>query len=157
MGECFLPARGTVYNYQMKNSTGKGMYWIDTMPSGKGNYPILIKGVEISDVDLVGPMTLLNGFKALYSFGRDFGNAVIHGEVLLGPTASTATAMGDLINFFEAYRISKTNKPVNVSVPGGKAYKTFLTGLALGMPDVQYHTQSFAICGIIADPVGAQT
>ena len=155
MGSCFFSARGTVFAYSMGSKSSKGFYALKPPISqtDTGNSPVLIDGVELSDVDLVAPMPLLSGFKVLYTFGTDFGNVVIHGKVLLGPTADTAASMGNVIAYFNAYRIS--NSPpqyIQVSVPGAKAYNVFLTGLAMGLPDPMFHTQPFALTGLIADP-----
>ena len=155
MSSCFFSARGTVFSFAVGGKSAEGFYALKPPISNTdtGNSPVLIDGVELSDVDLVAPMPLLSGFKVLYTFGTDFGNVVIHGRVLLGPTADTAASIGNVINYFNAYRISKSpTQYIQVSIPGSKAYNVFLTGLALGLPDPMYHTQPFALTGLIAAP-----
>lgn len=143
------PSKGCVY--RPSKGIGGGWYNLEGLASGGGS-PILILGAQSTDLDLVFPVTALGNIKILYTFGQNFGNMQVMGAVLCGPAGSNGGSFGKVMSFFEAKRVAKSHTPVNLSIPGGRGYKVYVTGLGLAAPDAELHVQPFMIYGLIASP-----
>jgi hypothetical protein len=158
MPSFFVPGKGCVYS--PSGASGGGWYKLDGLAAGgaggAGGGPVLILGAQLTDADLVNPVTALGNIKILYVFGQKFGEVQILGSVLCGPSGSNGGAFGQVTSFFEAHRVSNSESPVNLSIPGGKSYKIYVTGLGLAQPDAELHIQPFMIYGLIANPSGGE-
>jgi hypothetical protein len=152
MGNSYFGARGCVYVVPGQGSGNAGLYKIDGFPAADPDAPVLLQSVEITDNDIVMPVATMNNFKVVYTFGQDFGNLVIGGEILLGPTGDLAGGLKNLINWFNVNRVSVLLAPVSVSLPGGAAYKAYVQGLQIGRVDPELCTVPFGISAIIAEP-----
>ena len=116
-------------------------------------YPILLLQVQIAQSDLVSAVACLDNFKVLYTFGQNFGQVQIGGEVLLGSigTAGEARAAQRLRDFFAKYRISVWKQPIKLSTLG-TSYLVYLTGMQLGAVDTNFNVLPFVLTGMLIDP-----
>jgi len=149
MAATFYPARGCVYVIKSNAQQTKGFYSIEGLQAT--NSIILLQGVERGFTDILQPVVTLEDTKLIYSFGTDFGSINIYGEVLLGPAGGSGNGIEDVVNFFQAKRISKTKTPVPVSIPGSKAVPAYLYSLTVGRVDPEFHVQPFLLTGLVAD------
>ena len=174
--EMILSARGTVYLVKLSANYGPGLYAIDDLTreviapdsaskspiragvqqGDAGNLinsksPILITGIEFNQSDIVSQMPCLNNFKVFYSFGQNFGQVVITGEVLLGPLGDVnVDGVNRVVDFFWKYRVSERHLPIAVSV-AWNAYFVYLTGMRIGQIDPQFHVMPFVMIGTLLD------
>lgn len=119
--------------------------------------PVFIQSINTLQADIVSPVVTLDGFKILYTFGTNFGNMSIIGDILLGPSTDQATGFGNVLSWFEANRVTKLQGPVNVNVPGSQAFKAYIHGLNIGTLDKDLNIQPFVLVGIVAEPPGASS
>lgn len=159
-----LSARGTFYLVKLAATYGPGIYSIDeltrevTAPGdnafrrpGESTSPILLTSVEFNQVDITSQVPCLNNVKVFYSFGQNFGQVVISGEVLLGPLGDMSYAGVDrLVSFFWRNRVSVKRKPVAVSV-ANNSYFVYLTGLRIGQVNPDFHIMPFVMFGTLLD------
>jgi hypothetical protein len=147
--DSFAACRGDVFVF---GTSSRGAYAMSPGPTGTSGSPVLINGVESSDIDVAAPVITLNRSKILYTFGDDFGQIAIHGTVLLGRSGGGGgSALQSVMNVFKSARVSSSGGTVNVSLPGGGGYKVYLTGLSISVPDQEYNIQKFAYTGLIAE------
>ena len=142
----FKPARGCFI--QTISNGSDGFYKV----SGLDSPLILIQGVDSHDKEIHLPVATLDNKRILYSFGKDFGDINVRGLIILGESGNPTGALGQVLQWFEEKRLSKSLAPVEVSLPGGKGYMMYPTGLALSEPDPEFHLQPFAVIGLIAEP-----
>lgn len=120
--------------------------------SGSKESPILIDGVDLVDRDIIYPVTTVENLKVIYTFGTDYGEVTINGTCLLG-SAAVAGGGGSFSSvkaYFETNRISRTRRPIKVSLPGTRAYNVYLRDFGVGMPDPQFNIQPFSFRGLLA-------
>ena len=146
----FFPSRGCVYTFSQSGASPKGFYALQPALTGADGSPILLTGIAIEEKDIVAAKVTMSGYKVLFSFGPDFGNAVISALVLLGsPDAGAGQGLGAAINYFETNRVSKNQTPITASLPGNVAYMIYLTSLAVGDPDPKYNVLPIRFTGIV--------
>jgi hypothetical protein len=141
-----------VYRVPIKGGT-KGLYALrPDITSGDDQSPVILEGIDLTDQDMVSPVSTVENFKVLYVFGTDYGQVRISGLCLLGAVdgANSGQAFGAVIDYFQKNRVSASRKPISISMPGSKAYNVYLTGLAIGQPDAAFNIQPFALIGLIA-------
>jgi len=145
--------RGCVYQFTPSGSAGGGgssIIKVSPPISSYGSSPVLLVGVQTSEQDLVLPVVTLDNFKLLYTFGEDFGAFNIIGTALLGSVGGNGDALGKVIKWFSANRVTRKKNPIQVSMGGGGSYKVYVTGLNIAEADAEYHIQPFVINCIIA-------
>ena len=151
----FFPARGCMFIVPSLNAgTSKGFYGLEgltTGPIGKNNSIVLLQGVDYMDTDIIAPVVTLENTKILYTFGSNFGNISIIGEILVGPAGWLTTGSRDVQNYFNEKRVSKKKEPVTLSMNGSKYLSVFLQGLRIGTMSPDTHVQPFAFIGIVAE------
>ena len=153
-----LSARGAFYQVSLaQNAAGasKAFYDVDNLTINPDQTspqsPILLTGVQFRDSDIVGRVPCLNNYKVYYSFGQNFGDISIAGEVFLGPLGGVKTdGVNRLRNFFAKYRVSVYNKPIMVSIVD-KAYYVYLEGLQIMAIDAMFHIMPFVMFGTLVD------
>lgn len=144
-------ARGCVYAFNQGSGQTRGFYALNPQLAGESTSPVLILGISVNDEDIVLPKPTLDKFKILYSFGQGFGQVQIQGLALLGPSGGGGgSAVAKVTEYFQAHRTSSSAEPIGVSLPGRVAYRVYLTALAVGQTDAQFHTQQFLIGGLLA-------
>ena len=165
--KAILCVRGAFYRVQLADKNDPGMYALQglTIPqSWKGwagtteticmGAPILINGIKISQTDIYGQVPCLENVKVFYTFGQNFGQVAIAGEMLLGPMGETNMIGGgglkQLTDWFNEMRVSKKKKPIKVSVLK-EAYYVYLTGMDLLPVDANVHIMPFVLYGILID------
>ena len=151
MSRNYLCARGTVVNGLPAG--GSGIYKVEGLETKKGSYPLLISSISWGKRDILLPVPCLNGVKVIYSFGPGFGEVVIRGQILLGPLAGgggTRNLQG-LVDWFEQRRVSKSKKPVKLSIVGQGAVKAYLNTLQIAEPNQEFQTQMFAMGGVLVE------
>lgn len=155
MSQTLFPSKGCVYLVDRSEGNTAGYYSIEGLETGgKGPSVILIDDIKSEASDIINPVVTLGGGKMLYRFGSDFGAMSIVGAVLLGPSASGTTgveAYSNLIEFFEANRVSAKKEPTALSLPGGVARKVHLYSMTIGDTDPVFHVAQFMIGAITAD------
>jgi len=150
----FIPSKGCVYVPFRKE--GQGWYKLAGLNAGSAESPILIVGAQLTDSDIVLPITALGDIQIVMVFGRQIGDVQVMGNVLCGEDASSGQSFAAVVSFFNAHRVSKSLTPVSLSLPGGQNYNIFINGLGLAQPDGQYNIQPFIIYGMIASPPGGE-
>lgn len=133
-----------------------------TMTGARGNQPILLTGVTIGQRDIVGQAACLENQKVFYTFGQNFGNIQITGEILLGALADAKAqdeGIQTLREFFANYRVSVFKKPVAVTISRNEAVFAYLVGLDIGNLDAEFNILPFSFHGVLLDlaktPVGS--
>jgi hypothetical protein len=149
----FFPARGCVYRVQSSGNGTQGFYSFADLPTGgQGSSVVLLQGVDYNASDILQPIVTLEDMKVLYSFGSDFSQVVVFGEILLGPAGGNAgDAFNQVITFFQNNRTSVKKAPTTLSLPGSRTLNIYLQALNIGRVDPEYHVQPFAFTGICAD------
>jgi hypothetical protein len=149
MSNVFYACRGSVVQVTGAKANG---YSIDPFMTGTTESPVLLSGISLNTNDIISPLVTLDGYKILYSFGKGFGDVRIILTVLLGAYASGfGNGLKAVIEYFNTYRISSTDKPVKVSLGENIAYSAYLTGLAVGEVDPKFNIQHIIIGGITVD------
>lgn len=134
---------------------GGGFYALQPALRGSAESPILIEGVDANLTDIVYPVATLDENKYLFVMGEDFGNITVSGVALLGKAELNGMAFRKVKDYFDSNRSSAgggKNPPITASLPGDVALKFYLTRLAVGKPDPEFHLQFFSFGGIIAEP-----
>ncbi len=150
MAQSFFPARGCVYQVQTSGGGARdGFYSIDELKASKSI--ILLQGVEEEFSDIIQPVVTLEDTKLIYTFGSDFGNVSVYGEILVGPAGEATNGAEDVIKFFQDNRISVTKKTISISKPGGKAVAAYLFRLVVGRIDPEFHILPFVLTGLVAE------
>lgn len=124
-----------------------------TTSSATDQMPILFTGMNISHRDVTGQMLCLNNVKVFYSFGQNFGDVSIAGEILLGnfgDRLKAKQAFKAFLDFFWKYRVSKYLAPVTVSAVD-ESFLVYLVGIDFGdiIPDI--HVLPFILHGTLID------
>ena len=161
-----LSARGTFYLVKLATAYGPGIYAIDELTRsviapdftgpvqdrpGETNSPILLTSIEFNQVDITSQVPCLNNVKVFYSFGQNFGQVVISGEVLLGPLGNISyDGVNRLVDFFWKYRVSVYKKPIAISV-ANNSYFVYLTGLRISQVNADFHILPFVMFGTLLD------
>lgn len=133
-----------------------------TMTGIRGNQPILLTAVTLGQRDIVGQAACLENQKVFYTFGQNFGNIQITGEILLGALADAKAqdeGIQTLREFFANYRVSVFKKPVAVTISRNEAVFAYLVGLDIGNLDSEFNILPFTFHGVLLDlaktPVGS--
>ena len=135
----------------MSGGTGRGFYDVEGLGRGSSDAPLLIQGIDYTQSAIVQQVVTLESTKILYTFGLDFGNMTVYGEILLGPAGGQShSAFSALRSFFEQNQVAATQTSIRVSAPSGSGFDVFLQGLAIGRVDPEFHVQPFVLIGIIA-------
>jgi hypothetical protein len=168
--ELLLSVRGTFYAVSISENASPGMYAIDELTrfitaqintSGGLSVgsdstsvpPVLLTGIDFNQMDITSEMPCLNNVKVFYTFGQNFGQVQITGEVLLGSLGETQQhnrGFRLIRDFFWQHRVSVTRKPIAVSI-ASEGYFVYLKGLKIGQIDPNYHILPFAMFGTLLD------
>lgn len=170
-----LSVRGTFYMVNMSDNSSPGMYAIKeltefirkqtagpaedpanevTLPTSSNAVPpVLLTGMEFNQIDIISEVPCLNNVKVFYTFGQNFGQIRITGEVLLGPLGNTQQhnlGFKLLHDFFNQFRVSNYRLPISVSV-ANESFFVYLKGLGIGQIDPVYHILPFVMFGTLLD------
>ena len=163
--ELILSVRGTFYAVRISDTSSPGMYAIDelsrfistqvttTTDPDSSVPPVLITGIDFNQMDITSEMPCLNNVKVFYSFGQNFGQVQITGEVLLGPLGQTLQhnrGFKLIYDFFHKHRVSRSRLPIAISI-ASESYFVYLKGLKVGQIDPGYHIMPFALFGTLLD------
>lgn len=146
----FATPRGCVVKQDSHRGQSDG-YELTGFPKGEEGAPIVIRNCNLSEEDIVLPVSTLSSEKILYTFGQDFGKLQIMGTVFLGPAGDSAQGLGPVIQFFNENRIEVSKEPVQFSMPGVVGYSVMLTSLVVSQADPDINSHDFALGGIIAE------
>ena len=179
-GIAILGGRGTTYAINLSTTASKGYCAIEEwtryfhqdpfagfspspLVTGAANIaaaknaaamvPVLFTGCQISQQDVVGRTLCMENIKILYSFGRNFGDVAITGEILLGnfdDASKAQTTVKNFCDFFWTYRVSNYLKPVTVALLK-ETFLVYLEGLSIGTIDPQTHIMPFMMHGTLLD------
>jgi hypothetical protein len=144
----FIKSRGCV----VKVGTGNGgAFDISGFPKGSQGAPILLTSPNITDRDLVLPITTLSNTKILYSFGTDFGQVGLSGIICLGAGGAGNQNLSSVRQWYEANSVGnkKGATPISVSI-GSEAMSIFVVGLSIAEASPQYNIVPFTIIGLKA-------
>jgi hypothetical protein len=115
--------------------------------------PVLFTGVAINHRDVYSQMLCLNNIKVIYSFGQNFGDVTITGEILLGNFGEKTKAQDTVkavADFFWKNRVSNSLAPVTVSAVAGQ-YLVYLVGMDFGDIIPEFHIVPFVLHGVLLD------
>lgn len=111
---------------------------------------VLIDSVDISKVDAVTPKDALDDKHALYIYGKSFGQVAVHGTAYLGKGGKEApSVIGDIDNWFQAFRVSTYKKPVELSIANQFKGNVYVTKLRFGQAEPRLNTIKFTIEGYV--------
>ena len=156
-GVAILCARGTTIITQLGEGSRHqpGYYAIEewvrstTAPAA----PVLFTGVQIGHRDVTGRVLCMDNIKVLYSFGQNYGDVMITGEILLGnygDLLNSQTAVKQFADFFWTNRVSNLLYPVTVSAVNEK-YLVYLEGMDFADIDPQFNILPFVLHGTLLD------
>lgn len=147
----FGSTRGCVIKHV--NNSGTGGYELEGFDFRDSPYPVIIRNVQLTDNDIILPVSTLDGKKILYAFGADFGDMQIMGTVFLGPVGETTPGLRPIVDFFNSNAVGRASEPraLTLSMPGNVAYKIFLKSLTVQAADPDLNLHDFAFGAIIAD------
>ena len=162
--QLILSTRGTFYRADITDDSSPGMYAVDELnrymrtrmdseADGSPQTPVLLTTIEFSQTDITSEMPCLNNVKVFYTFGQNFGQVQIGGEILLGPIGAIQrhNAGFRLIkDFFYEYRVSRYRLPIAVSI-ANESYYVYLKGLKVGAIDPNFHVMGFVLFGTLLD------
>jgi len=166
-GTAILCARGTTVITQLGEGSQQqpGYYAIEewtrfnTSSSVPGTgitlnqTPVLFTGVQIGQHDITSRVLCMNNVKVLYSFGQNYGDVAITGEILLGNYGdkfNSEQMVSKFVDFFWKNRVSNLLYPVTVSAVKEK-YLVYLEGMDFGAIDPQFHILPFVLHGTLID------
>lgn len=145
-----IPAKGCVH-FVRRDSTA-GFYSLRPPLAGTEEAPIILDGAEYTTRDNLFAVSTLDKSQFVYTFGKDFGDYVISGRVLLGKSDSGKTGLTPLISWFEANRVSNNSQLVALQYPSAQSVNLIVNALSIGRPDPEFNIQMFAIRGILVEP-----
>lgn len=175
-----LSARGVFYKVTLDDSQAPGLYAvaglnrpdpsavIPVQPTAAGTpgnakaadpsavassnaFPILISGIATTQNDIVSQVSCLENVKILYTFGQNFGQLIIRGEVLMGPAGEIKKqAVQQLEDYFWKYRVSTRGLPVMVSI-ADNAFYAYLVGMEIHDVMTDFHILPFVLYGVLLD------
>lgn len=151
-----MHGRGCVVRVQGGKSS---IYKIDGWPSGlSGGSLITIDSIITHESDIARPIIAVDNYRALYRFGKNFGEVVVHGSIYLGSVDknSSGSAIGAVSGAFESMRLSNKKTPTNVSIASGYRAKVYFNALEFGESQPEINKITYSMRGIIA-PVGGGT
>jgi hypothetical protein len=93
----------------------------------------------------------LDGYKYLPVFGKNFATVRIDGLVLCGKSGGLAEGIRHVNAWFEANRVTRRMRGVNVSMAMSGAMRVIITRLVWGGDDTQVNEKPFSIEGVTAD------
>lgn len=137
----FRSAKGCVYT--VRRGSSRGFYDLRPALRGSAGAPILMDGVDGGEQDSIYRAVTLEKKKYLYVFGDDFGEISIKGLALLGKSDSGGATFSKIDSYFQKHRVSRSSKPILVSLPGNSHLRCYLHQWAIGAPDHQFHAQPF--------------
>jgi hypothetical protein len=140
----FTASRGCVYCVRRGGSSA---FAIGGLAIG-GCPPILVTSINPTKADLVLPSTSMAKKKRLFVFGEAMSPVQISGVCMLGPLAQ-GDSLRRVNEFFEANRVSKSMRAVNLSSPAGGA-RAYLTDFSVGAVDPEFNLVPFSISGTLA-------
>lgn len=154
----FFTGRGLVVSVKNKRSsayklTGGAMGQLFSA-SPSGGSIALIGNILVSDKDIGLPVVCTDDYRAIYSFGRDFGQVSIVGTAFLGPAdgacGGSSKVLKQLINGFESDRLSKKKKPCKFSIAGAKAWPVYFVQLELKSVNGELNSVDFSLDAVLA-------
>lgn len=148
-----IPAYGCLFVTRPAGATGS-FALSPPIPQDRTGSPILVQGASIS-IDEVFSKTLTNnGSRILYSFGTMMGDVGVQLTLLLGRSdrAAQSTAWNGLLEYFSQHRLSADGaKPIQLSMPGGRAVRLFVVGLRMSPPDPKFNIASAQLICVAID------
>lgn len=145
----FFTCRGCVVRARSGSASA---YKIDGWCNGAGSgYLITVDDVNITDKDLVLPVTAVDDKRVFYRFGKNFGQIQVIGTVYCGCAGRSYinSALGKVQQAFESIRVSKSGRPKNVSVSSGFKCKAYFTDLTLGQVDAEHNSIKYVLSGYV--------
>ena len=174
----FFAARGTFYQFTVDDSQSPGTYAVEGLsqnfsaiissdPNAAAasllfqsqaiQTPLLITNITIGQSDIVSQIPCLNNVKVFYSFGQNFGQVQITGELFLGALGAddiAITGYKRLTDFFDQNRVSKGSVPIKISI-ARKGYFMYLVGMSIMRIVEDMHVLPFALFGTLLDLSGS--
>lgn len=150
MAKDFLTGTGCVV--QVKGNSKSGAFKIDKWPTGKiSNGLITIDDIQPTEQDISYPVVAVDDHRAIYKFGKNFGQIVVRGTIYLGSNTEKSSKVIQRANqAFQKLRLASTSKPVNVSITSGYKCKAYFTSMAFGQADPNLNRVAYILSGVIA-------
>lgn len=151
----FIPSSGAVIG--VDNSTASKSY-IEIRPSikedPKSNGVILLDDFLLGSTDNAIPKSALEDKHAVYLYGKTFTPAELSGTIYLGCKDTndsngekSKTSINTVKKWFNENRVSKTKKPIKISLLNNNKYQVFIISLQFSNPDPKFNAVKFIIKG----------
>ena len=150
MAKDFLTGAGCVVRVKGKGSAGA--YKINGWPAGKvGKGLITIDDIQVTEKDIATPIVAVDDHRALYKFGKNFGEITVRGTIYLGSTSNKSNnVVQKVAKAFKSLRLSTKSQPTNVSITSGYKCKAYFTQMSFGEADPNFNKIQYIIGGLVA-------
>lgn len=145
-----MACRGSVIKL---NSKGTCAYKVQgwAAPKAFKDSLLTIDNIEVTEQDIATPITAIDDYRSLYSFGKGFGKISVQGSIYLGPVDKKGdNVIGKIKSAFASLRLSSSKKPKNVSITSGYKCKAYFQTLTFGTADTEFNKMTYVISGIVA-------
>lgn len=150
MAKDFLTGTGCVV--KVKGNSKSGAFKVDKWSTGKiGTGLITIDDIQPTEQDISYPVVAVDDHRAIYKFGKNFGQIVVRGTIYLGSNTEKSSKVIQRVNkAFQQLRLASSSSPVNVSITSGYKCKAYFTSLAFGQADPNVNKVAYVLSGLIA-------
>lgn len=150
MAKNFLTGAGCVVRVNGRGSGGA--YKINGWPVGQiGKGLITIDDIQVTERDIATPIVAVDDHRALYKFGKNFGEITVRGTIYLGSASNKSNGVVQRVTkAFKSLRLSSKSTPVNVSITSGYKCKAYFTQFTFGEADPNFNKVSYIMGGLVA-------
>jgi len=146
-----LPSKGCLYVH--RKAGARGSFSLSPSVSSTVLSPVLVQGAQIGLKESHFKVNTLRNTRFLYSFGSQMGDIVVPLALLLGKFDATEEqrAWNALLDYYARYRLSATNQPITISMPGASSARFFLVGVNMSPPNPQNNVADASLFGVLVD------
>lgn len=149
----FLQSRGCLAEVKIKDCSTSGLYSVDGLPAYelKDGQILFIDTIDVTHEDAALPKDALNDKHALYLYGTTFSRMSIKGTIFFGEVCkgSSGNIIQILTKWFNERRVTKSKKPVSVSISDKYKAGVFIVALNFGQADPKLNSIKFTIHGLV--------
>lgn len=149
----FLQSRGCLAEVKIKDCNTSGLYSVADLPAYQltDGQILFIDTIDVTHEDAALPKDALNDKHALYLYGTTFSKMSIRGTIFFGEVCkgSSGNIIQILTNWFNTNRVTKSKKPVNVSISDKYKASVFIVALNFGQADPRLNSIKFTIHGLV--------
>ena len=148
----FFSEAGSIYKVPDNNKGGSGsIYKIEGLETGyKECGLMLINQITIGTEHIASPKLALNKLRGIFAFGEAWSPVSVNITAYIGTNGDKNRFIASLTKWYDSSNITKTLKPVNVSILGMGAKKVYFNSFRLVNTDPVFHSISFTLSGYAA-------